>query len=455
MNLDSVLNDFLLKWSLKEAPLLLGLSMGEDSTTLFHALIKAKAAPFLHVIYVNHQLRSEAKSEAEYAEKLAKRCGVTFHYEEVKGLCLSMPNLEDACRKARFNAFDKIYRKIGAKALLLAHHQQDHAETVFKRMFEGAGVFALSGLSEFRLVSGMNVARPFLSVPKKELSNYLKKIEEPFFFDSTNLDESYLRARMRKSIFPEIEKQFGKSSSKNLAQLGSWIEDLSKYLEKQSKRYFNCLVSGPFGDYLDLQALDRIEPIEFESFLRKYFSSKKQSISKSLLDSLTNWVTNREMEKSAHAGAISIRYEHDKLFFLKKGSFLPFEGVTLSQMKQGVQVGEYEFIVENCKRDQKHCDWKDFWKGELVFAVPEGSCLFQTPSYQEKLHGKRIKSLYAESKVPTFFRDWVFGVYVEGCLSRSVLTGTFSRQNNTQFFKLRIYSKNPAFSSDAKAVFTL
>jgi tRNA(Ile)-lysidine synthase len=208
-----IVRDFL-RPRIGSCPVLLAYSGGGDSTALFELLLKYREIyPLdLHVAHVDHGWREESQEEAL---RLKARCPVPFHLERLE-IDIKAGNLEDRCRQLRLAFFNQVYQEIGAEALVMAHHANDQAETVLKRIFEGG---PLHGLLPDRLIEGMRVLRPLLGVQKKELLAYLDREGVPYFTDSTNEDERFLRGKMRKTIIPLLEEHFGKGIVAPLCRL--------------------------------------------------------------------------------------------------------------------------------------------------------------------------------------------------------------------------------------------
>jgi tRNA(Ile)-lysidine synthase len=57
-----------------------------------------------------------------------------------------LPNFESLARRYRFQALGKACRNMGIDSLLLAHHEDDQAETVMMRMINGHRMFGLMGI---------------------------------------------------------------------------------------------------------------------------------------------------------------------------------------------------------------------------------------------------------------------------------------------------------------------
>ncbi len=223
-----VLKKFLsLHWE-KGRPVVLACSGGPDSKALLYLLIEAKQFfnIDLHVAHIDHGWREESGAEADVLKKEVEMLGLSFHLKKFQNVAQK----EGAARDGRYTALTEIAHEIDAQAILLAHQMEDQAETVLKRIFEGASLTACKGMKEVSRHREYVLWRPLLSISKKELMEWLENKNIGYFTDPTNLDAKYLRGRLRTSIFPFLEKEFGKSIVKNLCLLGKRAEKLEEHL---------------------------------------------------------------------------------------------------------------------------------------------------------------------------------------------------------------------------------
>ena len=371
----SYLKEFLSQHLKKNSKLLLGLSGGADSMALFSFLIEyMPILKFsLHVAHVDHRWREESRKEAQFLHDHAQQLKVPFH---LKVLDIKKENnLEDRCRIARIEFFKQLHAKHCYQALLLAHHSGDQAETVVKRVFEGAGLKALGGLRKIKYLGNLPVWRPLLPFSKRELMIYLENRGLAYFNDSSNSDTRFLRARMREKMFPQVENLFGKNIQKNCVKLGNLCQELSDYFDQKSKIIKKRLVSGPFGDYLPLD----IHLVELKYFLKQYVD--EVNLSSDALDLLIELIKEKRIGKVVQASPFTFHISRSHLFILKK----KFPCFLLEQKKwKKVEWG----------------DWKRFWKGEVAFPVKtECESILNLNSCLRK----KVKKWYAYHKVPSFF----------------------------------------------------
>ncbi len=72
---------------------------------------------------------------------------------------ISDGNLEAQARQARYQAYQQHLQQ--NEILLLAHHQQDQAETAILRLLSGTGVDGLAAMQAIDYRENMTIWRPF------------------------------------------------------------------------------------------------------------------------------------------------------------------------------------------------------------------------------------------------------------------------------------------------------
>ncbi|HEY8125116.1 MAG TPA: tRNA lysidine(34) synthetase TilS [Methylocystis sp.] len=179
--------------------LLLAVSGGPDSVALMLlcAQWSLRGSRQIAVATVDHRLRQEARAEAEEVGRWARALGYAHHlltWEEEK----PSTRLQERARQARYALLTACARRIGASAIVLAHHSEDQAETILFRLARGSGVAGLAGMA--RVARGGDVAllRPLLDFCKEELEAVCARAGQPFFRDPSNEDESFARVRLRR-----------------------------------------------------------------------------------------------------------------------------------------------------------------------------------------------------------------------------------------------------------------
>lgn len=238
----------------EKSRLLLAFSGGLDSTALFHLLREAKKlyAFELECVHIDHRWRSESHQEANRLKKYVTSFALPFHSRPILEK-IEERNKEERYRILRYTLIKEVYDERKADFLLTAHQGDDQAETVVKRLFEGASLLNIGGLQEVRELFGMHIFRPLLGCFRKELHEYLIKNHYTYIDDSTNYDTTYTRARTRHELIPLLERQFGKGIKKNLCRLAKESNELCTSLWQELDEH--VAIADPYIPWSVLQSL--------------------------------------------------------------------------------------------------------------------------------------------------------------------------------------------------------
>jgi tRNA(Ile)-lysidine synthase len=181
-------------------PIVVACSGGPDSTALAHT-----CAVFLRrltLAYIDHGLRPDSAADGATVAELARRIGAAAVAETVE-VDRSQASLEDAARRARYAALDRIAERVGARFVLTGHTASDQAETVLMRLLRGTGIRGLAGIPPRR----DRYLRPLLGVTRAEVEAYLGKNDLAAAHDPTNRDLSLTRNRVRHRWLPALQAE--------------------------------------------------------------------------------------------------------------------------------------------------------------------------------------------------------------------------------------------------------
>ena len=222
--------------------LLAAVSGGADSVAMLHAIaaLRREEGFRLAAVHVEHGLRGvDSHEDADFVTTL---CGeldvlVRVYHARLSG-GMGSPGAEDRARQARRWFFRVAMEDLRADALLLAHHQDDQAETVLMRLLRGAGTAGLGGMRPMAPFGGGVLLRPFLSISQKELRSALQRNGLPYREDSSNDQPCCLRNRLRLRAMPLLTACQPKASQ-HMAQTASqlqWDEDCLRSMAEESLR---------------------------------------------------------------------------------------------------------------------------------------------------------------------------------------------------------------------------
>ena len=154
----------------------------------------------LWVVTVDHGLRA---GSADEAAMVARECAVLGHrHETLRWHWDGQGNLQDAARRARLELIDGWRGDV--THILMAHTQDDVAETFLMRLARGSGVEGLSSMSDRRIVRGANgpfeVIRPLLQEARADLRHHVDTLKVPYVDDPSNEDPRFDRVKARQAL---------------------------------------------------------------------------------------------------------------------------------------------------------------------------------------------------------------------------------------------------------------
>lgn len=190
------------------------LSGGTDSVALalVAARVCAQRGQALYFFHIHHGLMSEADAWAEHSGELARALEVPLFVRHVKVDLAQGLGTEASAREARYQALATLAQEHQVAALLLAHHQQDQAETVLLRLLRGTGVLGLSAMHDDVERQGMRLLRPWLDIERAELVAIAKQFADRTGWqavqDPSNNDPQFKRGAFRTELIPILEKHW-------------------------------------------------------------------------------------------------------------------------------------------------------------------------------------------------------------------------------------------------------
>jgi len=410
--------EFLLRHHDGKSPLLLGYSGGPDSKALLYALLEC-GVENLHLAHVDHGWRESSRQEAEELRRESERLNCPFH-----SIRLSLPekgNQEDIARKERIRFFQSLFSHFAFQALLLGHHADDLAETVLKRIFEGAHLPFLSGMEPISTHQSMAVWRPLLNVKKKEIFRFLDEKRLNPIVDPTNLDPVFLRARMRTEIFPFLNRTFGKEICENLILLSQRGGELKEYLDGKIQPALQKVSQGPWGLLIEMEGLERIEK---RHLLQKVAHSESVTLPRAILETLLNGLEDLVPNRRFKMGSKEIMIDRGILFFLADRFPAPLEWVDWELKMGNFQAGDWQIEVSRSEEPIPAPHWKDVWKGSFAISLPKGTYSLLPISDIEPLR---------KNRVPSFFRKQMPALYKEGKMMKEFLSGKTKRGGDEVF----------------------
>ena len=202
-------------------------SGGADSIALLDVL--QRGGYDCVVAHCNFHLRGE---ESDRDEAFVRRLGEvkvkhfdTLAYAKEQGLSIEM-----SARKLRYEWFAQVAKEEGCKAIAVAHHQNDQAETVLLNLKRGTGIRGLCGMrakSSNPEGGDIPVIRPLLCTTRDYIEHYLRNIRHlPWVEDSTNKDTAITRNAVRQqlSTYSKAEIEHIANTAEHMQGYVDWLE---------------------------------------------------------------------------------------------------------------------------------------------------------------------------------------------------------------------------------------
>ena len=175
-----------------------------DSMLLLH-LLSFLCPEKVRTIYIDHQLQSPSAAWGALVQATCQNLNVPCILQKVS---VSEGNLENQARQARYQAY--MQHLDSDEVLVLAHHQQDQAETVLLRLFSGAGVQGLAAMEVVDVRDDFSIWRPLLEVSREQICQWSAELKLDYVQDPSNQDVHYDRAWAREMLWPVLQQRFPK-----------------------------------------------------------------------------------------------------------------------------------------------------------------------------------------------------------------------------------------------------
>lgn len=248
----------------KDKKYIVALSGGADSVCLL--LVLQRLGYDVEAAHCNFKLRGkEADRDEQFCVELCKKHDIKIHlvHFDTNFYAISHKiSIEMAARELRYSYFENLIRDIGADAVCVAHHQNDCAETVILNLVRGTGIQGLAGIQPKR----DNIVRPLLCVSRDEIEGFLADEGQDFITDSTNLDDLYVRNKIRLNIIPMMEK-INPAAVQNIVKTAIRLSEANKVfchsIEEASMRVSDSTAEGLI---IDIEKLKREVSTEYTLF---------------------------------------------------------------------------------------------------------------------------------------------------------------------------------------------
>lgn len=203
-------------------------SGGCDSHVLLHSLaaLRPEITAEIKAIHINHGLSPLANEWEEHCRKICTALSVPYLAISVNAKAKDT-SPEEAARHARYTEWKALLNK--DEVILLAHHQDDQAETVLIQLLRGSGVKGLAAMPAQQNFSQGLLCRPFLGFLREEIVSYAVENNLNWIDDPSNFDTDFDRNFLRHDVVPLLETRWP-SLKKTLSRTASHQADANQLL---------------------------------------------------------------------------------------------------------------------------------------------------------------------------------------------------------------------------------
>lgn len=205
------------------ATVVVACSGGADSLALLSAAIFESRRPGLRVVgvTVDHGLQAGSADQAARVVQQMAAMGADETLTATVSVSATGVGPEAAARQARYAVLNEVAAHFSAAVVLLGHTLDDQAETVLLGLTRGSGGRSLAGMR--RGFDGF--ARPLLDVRRDDTVTACQVEGLDVWDDPHNVDPSFTRVRVRRTILPLLEDELGPGVARTLARTADQLRD--------------------------------------------------------------------------------------------------------------------------------------------------------------------------------------------------------------------------------------
>jgi tRNA(Ile)-lysidine synthase len=349
---------------------------------------------------VHHGLSKNADKWVKFCEKLCTKLSISLDVNYIQLPQKKSLGIEGEARRLRY---EKLLQS-KTDLVVLAHHEDDQAETFLLQLIRGAGVKGLSSMAHFD--DSRRLWRPLLNVSRIDIESYAKKHKLKWIEDESNLNIDFDRNFIRSKVLPILKNRFNhiikviSRSSTHLAEAQHLLDDLAKLDLK------NLLKSSNYKHKLQVKTLDQLSNYRAKNVLRYWLELNDQLMpSKDLLDELLRQVltAKKDATMKIHLSKdFEIRRYKDEIYIVPKNH---------KNLKnyEIIWKGEPEILLPNGtqlnfkKVKGRGINFKFLDNQKLKIRNRKGGEFFKPDS---KRPTKKIKQLLQESDLPPWEREF-------------------------------------------------
>lgn len=357
---------------------IIAVSGGLDSMVLLDYLIKNGYK--LVVVNFNHQKRSEAHLEHLSIEKICNFHNIPYHYIKLK---IKKGNFQEEARNLRYEHLESVAVKHQTNYIVTAHHADDLAETILMKLLRGSNLLGYSSMQKSSNIGNFTYLKPLLDYAKEDLYAYAKAHQVIFNEDSSNLEDHYLRNRIRHNVIPLLKEE--NDVLKHFKNFSDQTYQTSEFIRLTTKKLTKSDLSIDLVTFKTLHIAIQTDMISYilESFNITRSFEKINVILKQLLSDKPN-----------------IEIKLSKAYYLvkayQKAHMMPVDLLHLKKELPTLTISHNK--VDNTKYSIELCYNKLDFPIQVRRRLPGDMLMFS-------FGRKKLKSYLIDKKIPKSIRD--------------------------------------------------
>ena len=367
----------------RSASFLMAVSGGVDSMCLADMWLRCFGAESCAIAHCNFNLRGEdSDGDEALVTGWAQEHGVRLHkvsFDTIRYASENGVSIEMAARELRYRWFGELCQEHGYKAVVVAHHADDNAETMVLNMVRGAGLKGLSGMKpvsplplsrhSFACASatssmseergGVAIFRPLLTFTRKQIEGYAFAWKVPYREDRTNASTEYRRNSIRHEVFP-LFKRMNPSYVRTLNREMTYFKDASDIVDQWCREQLPNVVLQSSPLTISTTALSGIPQWRY----LLYYILEPYGFNTSVLESLENLLTSDRTisGKRFDSEGYVLLTERDTLEIHKKFADHVGDSFMVARIPGTYHVNGLRIVVENLP-----------WTSDMPLMQPEGT----------------------------------------------------------------------------------
>ena len=248
---------------------LVALSGGADSVALLRVLLSLGYT--CECMHCNFHLRGEESDRDEaFVKALCEEFTVLLHVTHFDTETYAKEHhqsIEMAARELRYAWFHQLKEERKASVIAVAHHRDDSVETFLLNLMRGTGIDGLKGIP----VRNGYVVRPLLQESREDILDYLKAIHQDYVTDSTNLQDQYVRNKIRLNILPMM-KEINPSVMESIQDTAFRLSEVASIYHQDRDNRLEQILKKNSDDFMQVSIADVLNDIAPNALLHELLS---------------------------------------------------------------------------------------------------------------------------------------------------------------------------------------